>query len=125
MQMRLFTHIYIFIYIYARMRIPPGRTQLRATSPTTPEAALGIQGYAFAQSVKLAVFETIVDASIEKVGNHGLVDRFFSCIFKLTHGSRLFLANVTCAYIYNVHLVYRYAKNMQCDHRMIMLHYHR
>ena len=67
----------IHVYIYARMRIPPGRTQLRATSPTTPEAALGIQGYAFAQSVKLAVFETIVDASIEKVGNHGLVDRFF------------------------------------------------
>ena len=71
------TYIYSYIYIYARMRIPPGRTQLRATSPTTPEAALGIQGYAFAQSVKLAVFETIVDASIEKVGNHGLVDRFF------------------------------------------------
>ena len=69
--------IHLYIYIYARMRIPPGRTQLRTTSPTTPEAALGIQGYAFAQSVKLAVFETIVDASIEKVGNHGLVDRFF------------------------------------------------
>ena len=74
MQMRLFI---IYIYIYARMRIPPECTQLRASLPTTPETALGIQGYAFAQSVKLAVFETIVDASIEKVGNHGLVDRDF------------------------------------------------
>ena len=38
--------------------------------PPPRKLRLAVQGYAFAQSVKLAVFETIVDASIEKVGKH-------------------------------------------------------